>query len=380
MIDLRLYNCNIFIKFYKHQHVTLISVTNIPLALTFSDVLLKPQYSEITSRSQVNLETNITPRLKIKLPIISINMDCVTGIALAKEMARLGAISFYPRFAPPPQQAHEVKEILDAGFNVIPAVGIKEFEAARVDLLVSVGVKAITIDIAHGHLKSCSDFIKAVKQKYPDLEIIAGVVGTYEGARDLFKSGADSVRVGVGPGTICTTRITTGCGVPQMTAVMDAFRAAQEFKKPILADGGTKNSGDIVKALAAGGHAVVVGSQLAGAAEAPGEIIEINGKQYKTYNASTSKTEKLKQFAKNSTDKTPDYVDYVEGIESYVDFQGPLSNVLGRLEKGIRSGFSYCGAHDIEELHAKAQFMQVTTAVISENANRGVTPATCLVK
>lgn len=305
-------------------------------------------------------------------------MDCVTGITLAKEMSRLGGISFYPRFAPPEIQAKEVKEIFDAGFNVIPAVGIKPGEMDRATLLVKSGAKALTIDVAHGHLKSCLDFVKSLKSKYPDVEIIAGVIGTYEGARDLYQAGADAVRVGVGPGTICTTRITTGCGVPQITAVMDAFLAAKEFGKPILPDGGTKNSGDIVKALAAGGNAVVVGSQLAGAAEAPGDIVEIDGKKYKVYNASTSKTEKLKQFAKNSSDKTADYVDYVEGIESYVDYQGSLENVLGRLEKGIRSGFSYSGSRNINELHQKAQFIQVTTAVISEHANRGVIPASSL--
>lgn len=349
-------------------------MSSLPLALTFSDVLLKPQASDIKSRSDVSLKTKITPNLEINFPLISINMDCVTGVDMAIAMAKYGGLSFYPRFAPINVQAKEVKQIFDSGFLTIPAVGIKEQELERVDALVNVGAKIITIDVAHGHLQSCLDFVKNVKQKYPDVEVIAGVVGTYEGARDLFLAGADSIRVGVGPGTICTTRIMTGCGVPQITALFDAYRAGVEFGKPIIADGGTKNSGDIVKALAAGGNAVVVGSQLAGALEAPGESFEKDGKKFKTYNASTCKTEKLKQYAKNSVDKKPDFVDYVEGMEAYVPFRGEVANILAALEKGIRSGMSYCGSHTIDELHQKAQFMQVTSVLISENANRGVIP------
>lgn len=293
---------------------------------------------------------------------------------MAIAMAKYGGISFYPRFAPIDVQAKEVKQILDQGLMVIPAVGIKDQEYERVDALVKVGAKILTVDVAHGHLKSCLDFVKNIKEKYPEIEVIAGVVGTYEGARDLFLAGADSVRVGVGPGTICTTRIMTGCGVPQITALFDAFKAAKEFNRPIISDGGTKNSGDIVKALAAGANAVVVGSQLAGSIEAPGKLFKKDGKQYKTYNASTSKTEKLKQFLKNSSDKKPDFVDYVEGMEACVPFSGPVEGVLSRLEKGIRSGMSYCGSHDIKEIHKKAKFMQVTPTLVTENANRGVIP------
>ena len=347
--------------------------TDIPLALTFSDVLLKPQRSSVVSRSQVSLKTHLTPKIEINFPVISINMDCVTGVPLSMAMAKFGGISFYPRFATPPVQAREVKQILDAGYQVIPAVGIKSGELARVDLLVSIGIKAITIDIAHGHLESCLDFVTILKKKYPNLEIISGVVGTYEGARDLFLAGADAVRVGVGPGSICTTRLMTGSGMPQITAIMDAFKAGEEFGKPILADGGIKNSGDIVKALAAGASAVVVGSLLAGANESASELVEINGKKYKTFNASTSKTEKLKQYSKNSADKSLSYVDYVEGLEAFVESEGPLESILNRLDKGIRSGLSYSGAFNIEELHQKAQFVRVTPISYAENSNRGVT-------
>jgi len=349
-------------------------VSLLPQALTFSDVLLKPLASDIKSRSEISLKTRITPKVEIDFPLISINMDCVTGVDMAIAMAKYGGVSFYPRFAPIGVQAKEIKKILDQGFLVIPAVGIKAQELDRVDALVKVGVKIITIDVAHGHLQSCLDFVKNVKSKYPYLEVIAGVVGTYEGARDLFLAGADSVRVGVGPGSICTTRIMTGCGAPQITALFDAYQAAKEFNRPIISDGGTKTPGDIVKALAAGANAVVLGYQLAGSTEAPGKLFNKDGKQYKTYNASTSKTEKLKQFLLNSSDKKADFVDYVEGMEACVPFVGPVDKVLSRLEKGIRSGMSYCGSHNISQLHQKATFIQVTPALISENTNRGVIP------
>ncbi|HEX8923456.1 MAG TPA: guanosine monophosphate reductase, partial [Patescibacteria group bacterium] len=326
----------------------------IQTALTFSDVLLKPQLSSVQSRSQISLKTSITPKLSINFPIISINMDCVTGVDMAIAIARFGGMSFYPRFAPPEIQAKEVKAVFDAGFLTIPAVGIKPQEMDRVAALVSVGAKIITIDVAHAHQTTCLEFIKTLKAKYPELEIIAGVVGTYEGARDLFQAGADSVRVGVGPGTICTTRVMTGSGVPQITALLDAFKAAQEFGRPILSDGGTKNSGDIVKALAAGANAVVIGSQLAGASESLGGIIERDGRKFKCYNASTSKTEKVRQYQLNSSDKTADYVGYVEGIESLVPYRGPVEGILSSLEKGIRSGLSYSGAFNIDEFHNKA--------------------------
>jgi IMP dehydrogenase/GMP reductase len=344
----------------------------IPLALTFDDVLLKPQYSKVNSRSQVSLKTHITKNIQINFPVISINMDTVTGVEMAKGMAKFGGISFYPRFAAPEIQAKEVKQVLDTGHNVIPAVGIKQGELERVKALVKVGVKAVTIDVAHGHLDASLSFLKKIKQHYKDLEVIAGVIATYEGARDLFENGADAVRVGVGPGTICTTRQVTGSGVPQITAIMDAHKAGKEYGRPVLADGGTKTTGDIVKALAAGANAVVVGSQLAGTEEATGTTITIDGREYKAYNGSTSKTEKMRQFEKYNQDKSAEYVDYVEGIEAYVPYKGPLQHALKRMEKGIQSGLSYSGAFTIEEFHNKAQFIRVTPMSVQENGAHGV--------
>jgi IMP dehydrogenase len=347
-------------------------MNDLPLALTYDDVLLVPKFSKVSSRSQVSLKTKITPNIEINLPLISINMESVTGVKMAIAMSKAGAISFYPRFATSDVQAKEVKKILDAGCRVIPAVGIKDHEMERVEKLVKVGVKAVTIDVAHGHLASAISFLKSIKKKYPKLEVISGVIATYEGACDLFKAGADAVRVGVGPGTICTTREVTGSGVPQISATMDAYKAGLEFNRPVITDGGTKTVGDIVKALAAGANAVVAGSQFAGSDEAPGEVIELGGKKYKRYNASTSAAEKLKQFKKNSKDKNTEYIYYVEGVEAMVNYKGPVKRVLDIMERGIRSGLSYSGAFNIHELHQRAKFIRITPNSVKENGPHGV--------
>ncbi|MDA1337969.1 MAG: IMP dehydrogenase [bacterium] len=345
---------------------------NFSLALTYDDVLLVPQYSEINSREDVNLETHITKSIKLKFPVIAINMDTVTGVEMAIAMYKYGGISFYPRFLTPELQAKEVKQVLDQNALTIPAVGVKEIDLERVRLFAEMGIPAVTIDVAHGHMKKSLDFVRKIKKEYKDLEVIAGVIATYEGARDLFEAGADAVRVGVGPGTICTTRKVTGFGVPQITATIEAYRAAKEYGRIVITDGGTKLSGDMVKALAAGANAVVTGSQLAGTDEAPGEIKEVNEKKYKAYNASTSATEKNKQFHKFHIDKTQDYVKYVEGTESFVPYKGSVNDILSVIEKGIRSGLSYSGANNIEEFHEKAKFIRVTPISVSENGAHGV--------
>jgi IMP dehydrogenase len=337
-----------------------------PLGLSYDDVLLIPQYSEINSRSDVDLSTQVTPRLKLKIPLISINMSDVTGIDMAISMGRLGGMGFLPRFMPIETQANWVSKIKKAGVYSVPAIGIKEGYLNNVEILVKAGADAVTIDVAHGHLKKCLEVTKQIKGIYNNaIDVISGVIGTYEGAYDLFKAGADSVRVGVGPGTICITRIVTGFGVPQITAVLEASRAARKFGKTVICDGGTKNSGDIVKGLAAGASAVIAGSQFAGCNEAPGKIIVLKGQKYKTYNASTSLPEKLKQIKNNGmSDRS---AKHIEGVESIVPCKGPVSSVIDKLLTGVRSGFSYSGAGNVKELWQKAKFMRVTNSGQKEN-------------
>jgi len=342
------------------------------LALDFDDVLLVPQQSPLKSRNDVSLSTQITPLVKLDFPVISINMDCVTGVDMAIGMSRYGGLSFYPRFQTPVNQLKSIKKVLKAKAFTIPAIGIKDSEIDRLKLLVDAGINTITIDVAHAHLESCLSFIKSIRKLRPKLEIIAGVVATYQAAFDLFTLGVKAVRVGVGPGSICTTRVVTGHGMPQITAIWEASRAARQFGGSIIADGGIRNSGDIVKALAAGAHAVTLGYLLAGSTESPGKAVIVKGKKYKSYNGSTSKTEKLKQAKLNPHDKCPTYTQNIEGIESLVPFSGPVSNTLNQLSTALRSGLSYSGARNIDQLHKNAQFVRVTNSITQRNQNRGV--------
>ena len=215
---------------------------------------------------------------------------------------------------------------------------------------------------------------RELKRKFgKQADIVSGVIGTKEGAADLFRAGADSVRVGVGPGTICITRIVTGVGVPQITAVMEASEVARKFKKTVLCDGGTKNAGDMVKGLAAGASAVISGSQFAGTDEAPGKVVEKDGEKYKSYNASTSLTEKKNHLKKIGNGLSKNYSKQVEGVESIVPYKGPVADVVDNLVSGIRSGLSYCGARSVPELWKKARFIQITQMGMRESNAHDVT-------
>ena len=344
----------------------------IPLGLSYDDVLLIPQHSHINSRSEVNTEIQITPRIKIQIPVISINMTTVTGPKMAIALGKLGALGFLHRFTTPEQQADMVSKVKKEKVLVGAAVGIRNGHLKRSEMLVKAGVDILTVDVAHGAMQKTIDTTRELKLKFGHkVDIISGVVATYEGAADLFKAGADSVRVGVGPGTICTTRITTGVGVPQITAVVEAARAARRYKKTILCDGGTKNSGDIVKGLAAGASAAVIGSQFAGTDEAPGKIILRDGKKYKAYNASTSLVEK-KNHVKALKNTSKNYLSHIEGVKAMVPYKGPVSKILSKMEADIKSGFSYCGAKNIQALWENAHFIRISQLGVRESGAHDV--------
>jgi IMP dehydrogenase len=345
-----------------------------PLALSYDDVLLAPQYSKIDSRTLVDTSTQITPKVKLQLPIISINMTDVTGVEMATAMGKAGGIGFLPRFVTPQTQAEMVAKVKKTGMKVGAAVGCREGYLKRAEMLVKAGADIITLDVAHGHMQKALDATAELKNKFGKyVDIISGVIATYEGAYDLFSHGADSVRVGVGPGTICITRIKTGVGVPQITAILEASRAAKKFRKTILCDGGTRNHGDILKGLAAGASAVIIGGQLAGHDESPGKLIIKNGEKYKEYNASTSLTEKKMQ-AKILKDVGKDYIKHIEGVESVVKYKGPVSVTLEEIEADIRSGLSYCGAKNIRKLWEKAKFVRVSPLGFKENGFHNAVP------
>ena len=339
-----------------------------PIALSFDDVLLVPQKSTVVSRMEIDLSTIIAPNIKLSMPLISMSMDTVTGVDMAIAMSKLGGIGFLPRFDTPQIEADKVKKVKNAGQKVVAAIGLRDDYLKRAEMLVKAGADGITLDIAHAHTTTALEAVSKFKNKFPKIPMIAGTIATYEGAVDLFKAGADTVRVGVGAGTICTTRIVAGSGVPQITAILEANRARKRFKnKYVLGDGGAAKSGDIIKGLACGADAYMCGSLFAGTDESPGAIITRNGAFYKEYDASTSSSAKKVQLKKDNNGRKLHFNLHVEGVESLVKYKGPVEGVLDQLCAGIRSGLSYSGAHNIKEFQRKAKFIRITPAGLRES-------------
>lgn len=338
---------------------------DILLGLSYDDVLLVPQYSEIQSRSNVDLSSQITPHLKLRLPLISSNMSSITDAKFAISLGRLGGLGVLPRFMPAENEADLIKTVKKENVLVGAAVGVKDSKLERAKLLVSAGVDLLVLDVAHGHMQKTIETTKKLKQMFgKKVDIVSGNVATYEAAKDLFLAGADSVKVGIGPGSTCITRVETGCGVPQISAMLNCAKAARIYKKTLICDGGMKNSGDVVKALAAGASAVMTGHLFAGLAETSGKIIVKNGKKYKEYNGSTSLIEKSRQ--------SPNNVKHIEGVASFVPYRGELKPYIDKVLENIRSGFSYAGAQNIKELWQKAKFIRVSPNGLKENGHHDI--------
>lgn len=346
---------------------------SISFSLSFDDVLLVPQYSKIRSRNDVSLSIQVTPRVKLTTPIISANMSDATDAKLAIALGKLGGLGVLPRFDSVASHANQVSKVKKQGVLVGGAVGVQDGTIERAKALVNAGVDVLFLDVAHGHMQKAISTTKMLKRMFgKKVDIVSGNVATFEATKDLFLAGADSIKVGVGPGSICTTRIETGSGVAQISALMEASRAAEKFKKTIVADGGTKNSGDIVKALATGASAIMTGGQLAGCKESPGKLIRKDGVRYKQYNASTSLAEKKKHVKQNGKHFEVHYTKQIEGVESMVKYKGKLKDVVEKMNANIRSGLSYSGAKDIPTFWKKAQFTQITTAGMRESDSHDV--------
>ncbi len=247
------------------------------------------------------------------------------------------------------------------------AVGTGEDTMLRTELLVNAGVDVLVIDTAHGHSKAVIDTLKKIKKKY-SVEVVAGNVATAEGTLDLIKAGADAVKIGIGPGSICTTRIVAGAGVPQLTAIKDCYAVAHRHNIPLIADGGIKYSGDITKALAAGAHCVMIGSLFAGTIESPGETVLYQGRSYKVYRGMGS-IGAMEQGAKDRYQQEGVEAQKLvpEGVEGRVPIRGSLSQSINQLIGGLRSGMGYCGAKNLPELRRKAKFLQITNAGLRES-------------
>ena len=250
------------------------------------------------------------------------------------------------------------------------AVGVKGDFLDRTEALLGAGADAIVVDIAHGHSENAISTVKNIKKAFPDCELIAGNVATAQGTEDLIKAGVDAVKVGVGSGSICITRVITGSGVPQLTAVMDCAEIGKKYDIPIISDGGTRTSGDATKALAAGASSVMLGSMLGGTDESPGSTITKNGKRYKFYSGMASLSAARRRKSKESTqsDTEDDLNDYVaEGVEAMVPYKGTVIDILVQITGGIRSGLSYCGGHDIKQMQNNAEFIKMSRAGFAES-------------
>ncbi len=460
--------------------------------ITFDDVLLIPAYSEVIP-NEVNLETQLTNKIKLNIPLMSASMDTVTEHRMAIAMARQGGIGIIHKNMSIEAQAEEVdkvkrsengvitdpfylspehtlsqaeelmakfhisgvpitengrlvgiitnrdlkfetnfdkkikesmtseadglvtakegitleeaKEILgkarkeklpivDENFNLKGLITIKDIEKQirypdsakdsngrllcgaavgctpdilnRVDELVKSHVDVIVIDTAHGHSANVLRTFALVKEKYPDLQVIAGNIATAEGTKAMIECGVDAVKVGIGPGSICTTRVVAGIGVPQITAVMDCYEMADKYNIPIIADGGIKFSGDVTKAIAAGANVVMLGGLLAGCDESPGEFELYQGRKYKVYRgmgslAAMENGSKDRYFQENAKKLVP------EGVEGRVAYKGKLEDTIFQLIGGLRSGMGYCGARTIQDLKEKGQFVKITAASLKES-------------
>ena len=458
--------------------------------ITFDDVLLIPAYSQVVP-NQVNLNTNLTKKIKLNIPFMSAGMDTVTESRMAIAMARQGGIGIIHKNMSIEKQAEEVDKVkrsengiitdpfslspdhtlqdaedlmhkfrisgvpitegrklvgiitnrdlkfeedfsrpirecmtsenlitakkgitldeakkilakskkeklplVDDEGNLAGLITIKDIEKTikyplsakdsqgrllcgagvgitanvldRVGALVDAKVDVIVLDSAHGHSENVLRCLRMIKEKYPDLDVIAGNVATGEGTKALIEAGADAVKVGIGPGSICTTRIVTGIGVPQITAVMDAYAVAKEYGIPIIADGGIKFSGDITKAIAAGASVCMMGSLFAGCDEAPGDFELYQGRKYKVYRgmgsiAAMEKGSKDRYFQTNAKKLVP------EGVEGRVAYKGSVEDSIFQLMGGLRSGMGYCGAPDIETLRKNGRFIKITSAALRES-------------
>src|SRR3989339_532249 len=406
---------------------------NFQEGLTYDDILLVPQYSEVLPRD-VDITSLLTRNIKLNVPVVSAAMDTVTEASMAIAMAQEGGIGIIHKNMSIEEQAKQVRKVKRSESGMIhdpitlegsallkeaekiltkhkveklplvdkqnkliglitykdimkvksrpnscrdgfgrlrvgAAVGVTSDTLDRVRALFQNGVDVVAIDTAHGHSKGVIDMLKKIKKEFPKLEVIVGNIATGEAAKDLIKAGADAVKVGIGPGSICTTRIITGVGYPQFSAVYEVAQAIKNSGVPVIADGGIRFTGDIPKAIAAGASSVMAGSLFAGVEESPGETVIYESRKYKTYRGMGSiDAMQLGSKDRYFQDTEDDIKKLVpEGIVGRVSFKGGLSEVMYQLVGGLRAGMGYCGAKDIKTLQKKAKFVRITNSGIEES-------------
>ena len=338
-------------------------------ALTFDDVTLAPNYSEILP-SETNTSTKLSKNLTLKIPLISSAMDTVTEGRMAIAIAETGGIGVIHRNLSIKKQIDEIRKVKNKKFLVGAAVGASLEEHKRAERILKENLDLIVVDTAHGHTKKVSDIIKKiVKIKPKKTTLCAGNIATAEAAKFLIKLGVDIIKVGIGPGSICTTRLVAGIGVPQLSAIINVKKGIGNSKTAIIADGGIKFSGDIAKAFAAGADAVMIGSLFAGTDQAPGKVIKKNGKLFKSFRGMGS----IGAMNKGSADRyfqtkqknTSKYVP--EGVEGYVIYKGKVDKIIYQLVGGLKSSMGYLGSKKIIDLRKKPKFFKITKAGFYES-------------
>ena len=336
--------------------------------LTFDDVLLEPRASAV-SRAEVVLFSRLTKKIRLQIPIVAAAMDTVSEAEMAIALGKLGGIAVLHRNCSIEKQVAMVKAVKRAKVLAAAAVGPGDLERAQA--LDQARADVIVVDTAHGHnlraIKSAKEIKKAVKA-----QLIVGNIATKEAAQELVKF-ADAIKVGVGPGSICTTRVVAGIGVPQLTAILDVAKVARAKKVPVIADGGMRYSGDVVKALAAGASTVMLGSMLAGTKESPGKVVKLHGELMKTYRGMGS-------FEAMQGGKSSDryfqrgaQVVIPEGVTGAVEYKGPVKDVIQQIVGGLRSGMGYIGAGSIPAMWRQARFIKITNAGLRESHPHSIT-------
>ena len=338
-------------------------------ALTFDDVTLTPKYSEILP-TDVDTSIKLTETLRLKVPLLSSAMDTVTESRMAIAMAKNGGIGVIHRNLNIKDQVLEIRKVKKKKLLVGAAVGAGPKEFKRAEAVIKENIDMIVVDTAHGHTKKVSEIIKFIKRiKNKKTALCAGNIATPEAAKFLLRLGVDIIKVGIGPGSICTTRLVAGIGVPQLSAILNVRNGIKNKKIKIISDGGIKYSGDLAKAFAAGADAVMIGSLFAGTDEAPGKIIKKNGKFFKSFRGMGS----VGAMNKGSADryfqlKQKDKSKYVpEGVEGLSKYKGRVDSIIFKLVGGLRSSMGYLGSKQIKYLRKKPQFVKITKAGFYES-------------
>jgi IMP dehydrogenase len=335
---------------------------------SFDDVLLVPRYNSVPSRKNVSFSTKFTKNYSIDIPIVAANMDTICESRMAISLGKFGGVGVLHRFMTIREQAEEVRKVKKENLICAAAVGVKDV-TDRSKALFDAGVNIFVLDIAHGHSSYAGEALKYLKKTYPKLDVMVGNIATKEAAKYFLNLGADAVKVGIGPGSMCTTRRMTGVGVPQITAIMEVY-SVTKGKIPLCADGGIKLSGDIVKAISAGADSVMVGNILSGSDETPGKMVKKNGKLCKEYRGMASYWATLKRYALDG--KKVNEVFNVEGERTFVFSKGSVNLIIKKLLGGIASGMTYQGADSINKIKGNGTFIEISNSGLKESLAHGL--------